>query len=166
MNLEAISDLAELMDAQVVILDDLCELGRKKTGLLVDNDLAGLEAVVKAEQTLLWKLGRVEERRYRQQLLLAEATAPGTVRLSELVRAAPGPLRQRLAALQEHYGQSVAELGRLNETNRRLIEQALSFVDFTLELIAAARGSGQTYTPAGKRKQPTEKGQPVLDSRA
>lgn len=166
MNLEALSDLAALMDAQVAMLDDLCELGRKKTVLLVENDLTGLEAVVKAEQALLWKIGRLEERRYRQQLLFAGDAGPEATRLAELVRLAPPPLRERLSALQDHYGRSVTELGRLNETNRRLIEQALTFVDFTLELIAAARGAGQTYTEAGKRKQAAEKGQSVLDSRA
>ena len=166
LNLEALSDLAALMDAQVGMLDDLCELGRKKTALLVDNDLTGLEAVVKAEQTLLWKIGRLEERRFRQQVLLAGDQGPEAARLNDLVRVAPAELRQRLAALQERYGRNVTELGRLNETNRRLIEQALSFVDFTLELIAIARGSGQTYTGKGKRKPVADKGQPVLDSRA
>lgn len=163
MSVEVFVDLAQLMDRQLQILVDLCDLGRKKTALLIANDLTGLEALIKGEQTLIWHLGRLEERRYRQQTLLAGGLGlpEEEVTMGRLVEMSPPEMSRRFVALQDQYGRRVSELAELNQINSDLLRQALTVVNFTIELLAAAHGRTQTYNEAGKRQVP----EPVIPAR-
>ncbi len=149
---EQVDRMTAVLEQEAEVYRALVELSSKKQDALVAGDLEALDGVVRAEEALLWKAGRFEETRQMVATELADLLElkDGERTLVRLIEAVGEP---RAAALRERQGEilrSVAELSANNETNGRLIEQALTQVRLTVGLLAKSRQAGAAYGPAGQ----------------
>jgi len=93
-------------------MDDLLEIGEKKTGVLVARDISGLEKLIPAEQDLVRRLEALENERQ------AAATDSG----SEI---------ERLKVALREKAKRIAEI---NERNRGLLRRGLDLIQYELKL--------------------------------
>jgi hypothetical protein len=77
---------------------------------------------------------------------------PTEVTCARLVELAPPHEAARCQQISETYGTSARELMERNRLNSELIQQAMSYVDYTLQFLGATdSASGQVYSPRGNR---------------
>lgn len=156
MDPQTLNQLLAIMEEQIKILADLTALGKKKAQVLVDGNLNELDILLRGEQALVWQMGKLEERRFQKQIELAAQMGvhPGQLTLERLVTDAPEEYAARCKAVGERYGETATELANANHLNAELIQQAMAYVDFSLQLFGA-RGpaAGQVYSPQGYRGQ-------------
>lgn len=154
MNQNSLNELLSLMEEQVKLMADLTALSKKKSQLLVDGNMEQLDIVLRGEQALIWHMGRLEERRYQMQLNLAAQLGihPNQLTLERLVTYATPEHAHRCESIAREYGQSASELSQVNQLNTELIQQAMAYVDFSLQLLgASAPAAGGVYSPKGPR---------------
>ncbi|HYF93336.1 MAG TPA: flagellar protein FlgN [Symbiobacteriaceae bacterium] len=148
--------LLAAMEEQVKIMSDLSALSQKKSLLLVDGNLDELDILLRGEQALIWQMGKLEERRLRLQAEIAAEMRihPGQLTLERLVADVPSELAPRCQNVAETYGQTAKRLMEVNQLNTELVQQAMAYVDFSLQLLGA-RGpaTAQVYSPQGYRDQ-------------
>ncbi len=160
MDPQALSQLLALMEEQVKVMADLTALSKKKSQLLVDNKIEELDVLLRGEQALLWQMGRLEEKRFQAQMMVAAQIAihPSQLTLERLVKAVSPEQGARCQEVAQRYGETAGELTHVNQLNTELIQQAMAYVDFSLQLLGASNpAAAQVYSPKGPRTGPDGK---------
>lgn len=156
MDPQRLTQLLAVMEEQVKFMTDLTALSRKKSQVLVDGNLDELDILLRGEQALVWQMGRLEERRFKFQVELASDMGihPSQFTLERLLAEAPAEYAERCRQTAMDYGQTAKDLVMANELNTELVQQAMAYVDFSLQMLGA-RGpaTAQVYSPQGHRDQ-------------
>ncbi len=149
---EQVDRMTAVLDQEADVYRALVDLSEKKKAALVAGDLEALDEVVRAEEALLWKAGRVEETRQTMATELADELGlkDGERTLVSLTEAVGEPWSARLQERQGELLKAIGDLAVKNEANGRLIEQSLAQVRLTVGLLARSRQVGAAYGPAGK----------------
>lgn len=144
--------MTAILDQEADVYRALVELSAKKKDALVAGDLEALDELVRAEEGLLWKAGRVEETRQVMATELADGLGlkDGERTLARLIDAVGEPWSARLHERQGELLKAIGDLAASNETNGRLIEQSLAQVRLTVGLLAKGRQPGASYGPEGR----------------
>lgn len=134
-------ELYELLDNLIQLHKALYTLAVQKKDVLIKGDVDELVAITKQEQKLIQAVGSAEEAR---QAVAAHLFAflgftrdNGT--LSDLIKlTTSAEEKMRLTTYRDELMRIVSELRDANELNQQLLEQSLSFVNMTLNLITDA----------------------------
>lgn len=162
------NQLDTAMDGQLRILNDLLEMERKKTEVLLVGKPTDLEVLIKGEQLLTWQLARSEEQRQSVQEELAGALGLTTdqVTLNRVIAAAPPDHRDRLEHLASDYHEVCAALDSQNARNSELIKGALAYFDFAAQVLRGSSTPGTVYSASGPtRQEPARRDPRYLDNR-
>lgn len=168
---EQIEQMLVVVEQQINLLRDLSAMAERKSRVLVKGDMQALDTLIKGEQTLTYKLGRLEEQRFslQAQIARAEDMPPEALSLEEIISRVPAELAQRCSAVAEEFAKAVDNLQFHNQVNSELAQQAMAFTEYNLQILGAREASkGATaYTPGprgpGQRRQGDVK---RLDGRA
>lgn len=139
MDREQVTQMLIVLEQQIHLLNDLGDVAEKKAHVLVRQQLPELDALLRAEQALHFRLGRLEDRRLHLQGLLARAAGIPieAMRLDEVCRRVPSDLVGRCVELAGQFSGAVENLQFRNQVNMELTEQAMAFADFSLRLLGA-----------------------------
>jgi len=147
--------LCEILDGHAEAYEEICDLLRHQREVLKENDLKGLERLLRRQQDIILEVAGTEERRREVQSELADRL--GIDRnldppLEELVRIEdiPDAYRRRLVSSRERVVQLTDEAKRLNAQNRALVRQALSFISYSIDGIRDLAEGGRTYGDGGR----------------
>lgn len=168
MDPQTLTQLLTLMDEQVKVMADLTALSKKKSEVLVDGNIAELDVLLRGEQAFIWQMGRLEEKRFNLQLDLASQLQihPSQLTLERLLKSVPTDLAKRCEAVAARYGSTAGELSQVNQLNSELIQQAMAYTDFSLQLLGAGKSAGgQVYSPQGPKQAPAGPKRRRLDDR-
>lgn len=148
---QVLSGMADILGEQALVYGGLVELSRKKQQVLVEGGTREFEAILESEQALLWRAGKLEEKRLQLQERLASEISVSAEKLSvsRLIDLIDEPMADRYRKLQSEILTSLDELGKLNQLNTRLIQRSLKYINATLELLTRL-GPGATYSPDGQ----------------
>lgn len=157
---QLLTQLLALMEEQVKVMADLTTLSKKKSQVLVDGKIDQLDVLLRGEQALMWQMGRLEERRFQAQMAVASQLGihPSQLTLERLVNLVSTEQAARCREVAQLYGDAAGELTHVNQLNSELIQQAMAYVDFSLQLLGASNPTAaQVYSPKGPRPGPDGK---------
>lgn len=152
MHAALVSRLTDLLEQEAGTYDALLELAERKQAALLGGEALALEPIIEGEQALLWRLGRLRDARGQvTRELGAELGLPGTEpSLGDLAGAVPADDKAAFERAEAALAGVLERLARLNRTNAALIESALRYVDFSLQVLARARPEGAAYGSDGR----------------
>ena len=110
-----------------------------KTDVLPDN--------VRLEEKEVFALNPIISRRNELLGQLAKGYRIKSLNLAEVIKRAPVELVEELKTAVIELVQSARKLEEANQTNERLLRNALSYVDFTLKVIANG-GRKKAFSPS------------------
>ena len=143
--------LTESMENLVGHYQALKAIGQEKQKRLIAADVPVIEQLTKEEEKLIAAIS--EQEAVRQRSLAAILPVCGVDKpeatLSELVAYAEEPYRARLAAASAKLAELVAELKTISDRNARLIRQALSVVEYNINILTQPIES-PAYTAGGQ----------------
>lgn len=129
--------LTETMENLVVHYRALKAIGQEKEKRLIAADVPVIEQLTKEEEKLIAAIS--EQENARQRSLAAILPVCGEDKkdatLAEVAAYAEEPYRTRLLAANEALGIIVKELKAVSDRNARLIKQALSIVEYNINLL-------------------------------
>ena len=145
---------------------EIYKIAEAKTDALVKNDASEIAVITEkeramADQTL--KLNKVREQilsslaeDYNQEFKL--------LTLDKLIKLVNEPHKKQLGEIQIRMTELLGKLIAKNNINKRLIENAIKYLDFNIQLIAAPEPAVPTYGRSGTEISGGEK-RSVLDIR-
>jgi flagellar biosynthesis/type III secretory pathway chaperone len=151
---QKLSNLLVVMETQLQIMEDLTALCRKQSLVLVTGGLEDLDILLQGEQALIWRMGRLEERRFHLQREVAASMGihPAGLTLERLLSDCPTAQTPRCREIAQRYGSAAGELMEANQQNAELLKQAMAFVDFSMQAMGARDHThGKVYSPRGNQ---------------
>lgn len=158
--------LIALMSELLDLYQALLTLSRQKREILIAGKAQSLESITRQEELLILQAGKLEVIREKLIREIADHCGVSTqglslAAISELAEPADA---ERLSALGTAFEQVSHELVPLNRLNTELIEQALRFVNYSINILTQSQSSN-TYEPHGKSGQP-QAGRAFFDAKA
>lgn len=131
--------LLGIMEKQLEIYRTLLSFALEKQPVLVKGNLTELEKITKEEELLILQVGRLEEQRQVLHRALANhfVLSPEELTLSELIKRCNDEYRSRFELLHRELKEVIGELNDINRNNTDLINSSLSFINFSMNILAA-----------------------------
>lgn len=169
-----IENLEEQLASQQLLLD----LAKEKKDYLINGDISNLEGLLKREEEVIMKSGKLEDTRVKihEELIYelnitkeeSDESEDNTPVLSDLIEACEGEEKERLEELFEELTRVMGELKEANQQNNQLIRQSLDYVNYALNLFTQAEGNTGDYSSEvkGDKKQAKDNARRnILDKR-
>ncbi|MGF7050611.1 hypothetical protein J2T13_005161 [Paenibacillus sp. DS2015] len=136
MGIERIISVLEKLDVEH---QNLIESGQLKKIAIVANEMEQIISLVNQESKIVKKIEELEaERLLSNNLFLKEKGIKSNLNLNlnELSRLVFEPVdKARIQKVQLHLNETLDKLKALNDINQQLIQQAISYIDFSMELL-------------------------------
>lgn len=138
-----IENMITILEEEELLHEKLIELAKEKSGIIIKNDIEGLQRITALEQTIMDSVLAAEKRREECvkdiSIVINKPVNEITVtKLSELMKGKPD-IQRRLSKIHDNFGKVLSNLKVLNERNNALIKESLDMIQFDLNLLTAMR---------------------------
>ncbi len=159
-------NLVALLTEMLDLYKALLTISRQKREILIAGNAPKLETVTKQEETIILEIGKAEAKRTALVRDLADVygVKPGELTMSKLKELADASTARQVENIGKDLEAVMAELTPLNETNTRLIEQALNYVNYSINILAR-NTTGPTYVPQGQPPERNVNNRTILDTK-
>ena len=161
---EIAEQLAVILEQESALYRDASDISIKKTDIIVNGKIEELDSLVKAEQMIIIKIGKLEEE--RELIVRALSDEIGLdlegATLSRINSHLSAECYARLDACQKNLAQTLGGLKNTNDMNAQLIQNALDYVNFSVNLLTTNQTSGNLYSQDGDEGA-THQRRPVFD---
>ena len=157
---DLIDRLLESLEEQSVCCGQLLELSREKKDVIVQNDITALRRITRVENALIARNSAAERAggAAMKDLAAAYAKDPAEFAPGELAGILrEQPERNRVIDAMSGVRETIEELHLLNGRNRLLIENSLSYIDFSVNLLKDAV-CGEPFFMASGEEMPRVRG--------
>ena len=159
MNSEKINDLMEILEREIGIYEELLQVSKDKTEIIVKGNVPELDNITKVEQTLVLNMGKLEAFREKivNDLSLELQTNPWELTISELFRYLDKTQTQRFEEYKTKLLNTINEIKTINELNSKLIQNSIDYINFSVNVISSVPEESNNYgntghTNDGKKK--------------
>lgn len=145
----SIQSLLETMARLQEAHEELLQLAQKKTRILVENDLDQLNLIVNKESKWVRTISEANNQRLQitNSYLISRGYNPNPlITVSDLIKVIfNAQEKQGLSQAQQKLVEIINQLKSINGFNQQLIEQSLSFIDYTVDLVLGAPEDDVVY---------------------
>lgn len=166
MSVHPLIDLLEQLDSVHI---QMLDLAAEKKKVIIDNGVDALIRIMNQEAKLVKIMEILEEKRaaaaqeYLHECGIKSQLNLNLTELSRLVFDIED--KKKLLHIQEKLSDTLDRLKRANQLNQKLIEQSLSFIDLSLDIMVGRPNQEATYQhPADRGSSMARPG--IFDSRA
>ena len=147
-------ELLTVLSKMLSIYQAILTLSQQKHDILVAAKSHELETVTRQEETLIQQVGKLEDLREKlvSELMAAHGITEGEFSLAKLHNIATPIVAQQLEKFGKEFGGIMTAMEPINKLNTELIKQALSFVNYNINLLSQT-AVGTTYAAKGQSKQ-------------
>jgi len=147
-----LSNLFEVLEKEAEIYQNLEKISGSKTNIIVEGKVSELENLVRLEQSLVVQIGKLEDIREElvSQLASQLQVGPSELTISELANHVEDVQAQKLRTYQDKMANIIGSLKNSNELNSKLIKNSLEYIDFSINLVAAAGTADNNYGNSGE----------------
>lgn len=150
-------ELLEVLVDMLSAYQKMLELGREKRQALVAAKVADIESITKKEESLIIYVTRAEKVSKAAVMKIADHynLPPEEIGLSKIRQFADKDTAGRLEAFERDFNKILAEIEPINKTNTELIQQALSLVNYNINLLTQ-NVADVNYAPQGQQGQSSQ----------
>ena len=155
-----INNLIEVLRGQVELYQQISALSARKKEFIIKNDIESLRKIVGEENMVVPRVIRGDKERERiiKDICTVLNKKEEDMTLSYLVTLMENqPEHAELEEIVDKTKVAVHELNDINEANKALIENALEFIDYNINLLHSTfadmpAGYGSNYEDVGEQK--------------
>lgn len=157
--------LVDVLANMLKLYQALLTISTQKHDILVGAKAHELDALTKQEELLIVQIGKLEVIREKvlQEIITAHNFSDENITISKLAEVADPDIGIQISDLLKQFDSITADLVKMNKLNTKLIEQALSFINYNINLLTQ-NTIGPTYAAKGQQTQGTTS-RAVLDQK-
>jgi flagellar biosynthesis/type III secretory pathway chaperone len=145
-------ELAGVLDQEAVLYNEIYNISQNKTSIIMEGKVVELDKIVKLEQSMVMKLGKLED--IRENLVRQIAQLLGLeleeLNLSTLTEKLKGEEVNPLKKSQQSLTETITRLKQANDLNAKLIKNSLEYIEFSLNLMTNTNVSTNSYGNTGQ----------------
>ena len=132
-----IDNLIKVLDYENRLYGQLFTIAESKTDRIINNEIEDLQAAVGKEQRLFSELNKLRDAREQiiGQISLKIGKASSEVTVNDIIKELPENQAKRLSDVRDKLKATVDKLKVKNDLNQKLLQNALDYVDFSLNLL-------------------------------
>ncbi|MFC3747560.1 flagellar protein FlgN [Paenibacillus sp. GCM10012306] len=158
----ALTTLIELLERLDEVHIQMLDLAATKKQAIMENKIEVLIDILNRESKMMKLVGQLEEQRTQAAYAFLQGVGIRSnlnLNLTELSRLVFDPEdKSRLLQIQKKLSDTLHHLKEANDLNQKLIEQSLTFIDYSLDLMVGRPNQEMTY------HHPSDKGSNVYRS--
>lgn len=143
-----IETLIQVLDQECQVFDQLVDVSREKTRVIVANDIKALQEITDKEQDVLTTITNLEHDRERATKDIAVVLGKDTdkVTLRDVIQYLDGQqeIQQRLSKVHDRLQDTVKTLASINEHNATLVNDQLEMIEFNLNVLQSLNQAPET----------------------
>jgi len=146
--------LVDVLANMLKLYQALLTISKQKHDILVGAKAQELDALTKQEELLIVQIGKLEVIREKslQEIIAAHKFSDENITISKLTEVADQDIGGQITDLLKQFDRITDELVQMNQLNTKLIEQALSFINYNINLLTQ-NTIGPTYAAKGQQTQ-------------
>lgn len=155
MDEQLLIELAEILKKESILYEKLLKIAEKKKKTLINNEIETLFEHVETDQELIDHVTKLEDRRLEIMSEIDDKLDINSDELSyqEFIKKVPDNWEEKLNPIREDLVKTLEEFHVLNEENKRLIEEAVKFNKFSIDLIVDnLKNNNTTYHTKDKNR--------------
>ncbi|WP_094603827.1 hypothetical protein SPSIL_042370 [Sporomusa silvacetica DSM 10669] len=155
---EKLDRLINLLIELISMYQGIVKLSQNKRGVLVSGgNPKELELITKQEEVLILQIAKIEKVRESiiKEIITAHNLNCETLTLTQIKVLADSEAAERFAQISDKLNTIVAELSTLNEANTKLLQQAMNFINYNINILAQ-HAADSTYAPQGQPSKPAQ----------
>lgn len=134
-----IEELIDTLDKENIEYEALLKLSTEKTGIIVKDDINGLNEMIAKEQVHLDKITNLEKKRIEviNDIAIVLNKDVNTLTVKGIVGLLAGQEKEQrqLSSVHDRLKKTLRSVEAINEMNKGLIEEALEMIDFNINYI-------------------------------
>lgn len=156
-------NLNKVLEYESRLYKQLLTIAENKTGIVVKGELESLQTLVEQERKLVGELSKLQDVREKILVQIAKDAGknPDELTLAEITALLPKEQGQKLSKFREQLKDTISQLANKNDLNQKLIQNALDYVDFSLNLLTQPAPQMTQYGRKGNETGVKSRG--VLD---
>lgn len=143
-----IEELVYILDKELKVYRDLLSISKEKTQIIVNNKLEELQQLTEKEQIFTSRVSQFEKRREEiiNDIAIVINRRSDELTINKLIELIGNSLKEQeqLVNIYDEFKSVLDELKQKNELNKKLIEQSLDFINFTVNAIQSSKMAPQT----------------------
>jgi len=145
--IELLNNLLEVLREETTRYRNLKLLAEQQRELLVAGRVESLQDNVRLEEKEVFVLGPLVAKRNELLGKLAKTHRVASIDLKEVLKRAPVEIVEDLKKAVVDLGRSARDLENVNKGNEKLLNNAMSYVNFSLKVITSG-GKKQAFRPS------------------
>lgn len=147
-----IGTLIDILKKEADLYEGVLKLSKSKTDVIVEGKVSGLEGITSIEQSMIMKLGKLEEEREKtvEQIALQLHVKASDITITNLEKRFSDEQAEKLKDCRNTLAKLVNELSTANELNSKLIRNSLDYIDFSINILTNAGSTGNNYGNSGQ----------------
>lgn len=155
-------ELVSVLQSLLAAYEEICKLGGEKRLALRAVAVKDLEKIVRREQALAEKIGRLEVKRRGVCQRIAAENHCAADKLSAAIALCGGAVKEELKRLHDKLNEALREFAVLNKENSALTRQSLELMNYKINILAETKVE-PTYAGGGRENVTAAK---LLDYKA
>lgn len=158
-----IDNLIKVLDYENRLCGQLFMIAENKTAMIINGETESLQAVVGKEQRLVGELNKLRDAREQiiEQIGKKTDKLAKEIVVADLINKLPENQAKRLSAERDKLKETIGRLKAKNDLNQRLIQNALEYVDFSINLLTESAPQTAQYGRKGYESE--RKSRALLD---
>ncbi|HQA58846.1 MAG TPA: flagellar protein FlgN [Acetivibrio sp.] len=149
MNNQLINDLIDILEKELKIYEDILEISKNKTDIIVKGKVKELENITELEQSFIAQIGKLEAA--REDLVDKICSDIGkdsskNITVTELMGYIEASQAERLNSYKENMVSLLKEIKDKNDLNAKLIKSSIDYIDFSINIMSNVSVEGNNYS--------------------
>ena len=147
-----VDKLLNVMEEEAKIFLDYLDLSQKKKDVLINENIAVLESITNTEKDMAERLGKLEKEREKiiEELAVQANLKSTELTVSSIMEKVDRSRRERLETARNTIKDTVEKIKEANKINESLINNALEYINFSVNLLTSLNNSTVKYGKDGK----------------
>lgn len=148
----AASKLIEVLNKEASLYEEILALSKNKKDIIVNGNVSELESITKLEQSMILRLGKLENEREDLASRLADELGFGTTEITLKALSSRLPKEQAIEmdSCCKKLSAVLNELKETNSLNSKLIKNSLDYINFSINILSSVGPSDNNYVNSGE----------------
>lgn len=158
-----IDNLIKVLDYENRLYRQLFSISESKSDIIINGEIESLQAAIADEQRLAADLNKLTEAREQIVGQIGKKTGKAVkdVIVTDIISELPEEQAKKLSAVKDKLKDTISKLKAQNALNKKLLQNALDYVDFSLALLTESVPQTTQYDRKGY--EPGRKSRVILD---
>lgn len=150
-----IDNLIKIFDYERKLYAQILEEAEQKTDIIVKGDVNSLENITLKEQKIISNLEMLNNEREKIVAQIAKKLGkkPGELTVSGVAEILPEDKARKLLSIRDSLKETIEKLKVKNDINQKLLNNAIEYINFSLNLIMQPSPQTTQYGRKGTEKQ-------------